>query len=75
MDIGNSGTQINVTSMHYLAHDATLEEARAAWRKAIRDCHPDRVIARGLPEEAIRMAEARVIALNHAWEEIQKEAA
>ena len=58
-----------------ISHDATLEEARAAWRKAIRDCHPDRVIARGLPEEAIRMAEARVIALNHAWEEIQKEAA
>lgn len=58
-----------------LSQDATIEEARAAWRKAIRACHPDQVIARGLPEEAVRMAEARVIALNNAWEAIQKEAA
>ena len=58
-----------------LPHDATIADARAAWRQAVRDCHPDRVIARGLPQEAIRMAEARMIALNRAWEAIQKEAA
>jgi DnaJ like chaperone protein len=28
------------------------------------------MMARGLPEEAIRMAEKRLIALNRAWEEI-----
>lgn len=58
-----------------LQHDASVEEARAAWRRAVRECHPDRVIARGLPEEAVRMAEARVVALNRAWEAIQKVAA
>lgn len=58
-----------------LTHDATMDDARQAWRQAVRECHPDRVIARGLPEEAIRMAEARMVALNRAWEAIQKEAA
>ncbi|RVT86986.1 molecular chaperone DjiA [Rhodobacteraceae bacterium CCMM004] len=46
------------------------EAARAAWRQAVRDSHPDRMIARGLPEEAVRMAEKRLIAVNRAWEEI-----
>lgn len=48
-----------------------LEEVRAAWRRAVRDAHPDRAIARGLPAEAVRLAEARVVALNRAWQEIR----
>ncbi|KIT15535.1 TerB family tellurite resistance protein [Jannaschia aquimarina] len=55
--------------------DATLEEARAAWRRAVRDTHPDALMARGLPEEAIKLAEKRLIAINRAWEQIQAEAA
>lgn len=50
---------------------APLDEVRAAWRRAVREAHPDRAIARGLPEEAVRLAEARVIALNRAWAEIR----
>ena len=53
-----------------LEDDATVDEARTAWRQIVRDSHPDRLIARGLPEEAIRMAEKRLIAVNRAWEEI-----
>jgi DnaJ like chaperone protein len=55
--------------------DATLEEARAAWKAAVRDSHPDRMIARGVPEEAIRLAERRLIAINEAWEEISAQKA
>lgn len=55
--------------------DATLSEARAAWRRMVRDSHPDRMMARGLPEEAIRMAEKRLIAVNRAWEQINGSAA
>lgn len=51
---------------------ATLEQARQAWRRLVRDSHPDRMMARGLPEEAIRMAEKRLIAVNRAWEEISE---
>jgi len=49
---------------------ATRAEARAAWRAAVRDSHPDRLVARGLPEEAVKLAEARLVAINRAWEEI-----
>lgn len=57
-------------------HDAPLADVRAAWRQAVRDSHPDRMRARGLPDEALKLAEQRLIDVNRAWEEIQaKEAA
>lgn len=52
-------------------HDAPMEAVRAAWRQAVRESHPDRMRARGLPEEALKMAEQRLIDVNRAWEEIQ----
>jgi DnaJ like chaperone protein len=52
--------------------DATLEEIRKIWRNMVRETHPDRMIARGVPEEAIRMAEKRMVDINRAWEEITK---
>jgi len=51
---------------------ADLDEVRAAWRRLVRESHPDRMIARGLPEEAVRIAERRLIAINRAWEEISE---
>ena len=53
-----------------LAPDATLDQVRAAWKQAVRDSHPDRMIARGVPAEAVKLAERRLIAVNAAWEEI-----
>jgi DnaJ like chaperone protein len=53
-----------------LPPDASLEEARAAWRRLVRETHPDRMIARGVPAEAVRLAEKRLIAINRAWDEI-----
>ncbi len=50
--------------------EAPLEAVRAAWRRAVRDNHPDRLVARGLPKEAIKLAEGRMAAINRAWEEI-----
>lgn len=49
---------------------ATRDEVRAAWRAAVMDAHPDRLIARGVPPEAVRLAERRLAAVNEAWEEI-----
>lgn len=51
-----------------ISRDASLAEARAAWRQLVRDNHPDALVARGLPEEAIKMAEKRMIDINRAWE-------
>ncbi|WP_226626939.1 molecular chaperone DjiA [Alloyangia pacifica] len=47
-----------------------LDEIRKQWRKLVRESHPDVMCARGLPEEAIKLSEKRLIAINQAWEEI-----
>jgi DnaJ like chaperone protein len=47
-----------------------LDEVRAAWRRLVRENHPDRLIAQGLPEEAVKLAEERMQAINAAWDEI-----
>lgn len=44
-----------------------LPEARKRFRSLILEAHPDRAIARGLPPEAVRLAEARTRRLNEAW--------
>ncbi|TNC47218.1 molecular chaperone DjiA [Rubellimicrobium rubrum] len=56
-------------------HGAPMDQVRAAWRSLVRETHPDRLIAHGLPEEAIRMAEKRLICINRAWEQISAKAA
>jgi DnaJ like chaperone protein len=53
-----------------ISADADFETARAAWKQAVRDSHPDAMIARGVPVEAIKLAERRLIAINEAWETI-----
>ncbi|MRX51254.1 molecular chaperone DjiA [Paracoccus sp. S-4012] len=49
-----------------------LPEARARWRELVREAHPDRAIARGLPPEAVRLAEARTRRLNAAWDQFRE---
>ncbi|MFT7060599.1 MAG: DnaJ like chaperone protein [Pseudorhodobacter sp.] len=50
--------------------DANKEQLRAAWKQAVRDSHPDQLIARGVPAEAVQLATRRLAAINAAWEEI-----
>jgi DnaJ like chaperone protein len=50
--------------------DAPMEEIRAAWRRKVRETHPDRMLARGVPEEAVKLAEKRIVDINRAWEQI-----
>jgi DnaJ like chaperone protein len=55
--------------------DMATDAIRRVWRQTVRDTHPDRMIARGVPEEAVKLAEARLIAANRAWEAISAERA
>ena len=50
-----------------------LDELRARYRTLAREAHPDGQIARGLPPEAIRIATARMAAINAAWARIEHE--
>jgi len=53
---------------------ASMADKRAAWRALVRETHPDRMLARGVPAEAVRLAERRLVAINRAWEEISRQA-
>nr|WP_240517355.1 molecular chaperone DjiA [Paracoccus salipaludis] len=44
-----------------------LDQARKRYRELIRENHPDRAQAHGLPPEAVRLAESRTRAINEAW--------
>ncbi len=53
--------------------DMDLKAIRKAWRDQVREAHPDRMQARGLPAEAVKLAESRLAALNNAWDLISAE--
>jgi DnaJ like chaperone protein len=53
--------------------DAPIEDIRRRWRALVRETHPDLLMARGLPEEAVRLATDRLAAINEAWERIGAE--
>jgi DnaJ like chaperone protein len=55
-----------------VGRDASFEEIRKHYRLLVRENHPDRAIARGLPEEFVAIASTRVAALNAAYEVIEK---
>ncbi len=49
------------------------DRLKAHYRKRAADNHPDRLIARGVPEEFIAIANDRLACINAAWEEIERE--
>ena len=53
-----------------MTRETPKEELRQAWRRLVRETHPDRMLARGVPEEAVKLAEKRMVDINRAWEEL-----
>lgn len=53
--------------------DTPMSEIRQAWRRLVKENHPDRLMARGVPKEAIKLAEKRLYDINRAWKEISGE--
>ena len=45
---------------------------RAAYRRLVREHHPDRLIAQGLPEEAVAAATDKLARINAAWDRIKQ---
>lgn len=54
---------------------ASRDEIRAAYRALVKRHHPDRHIADGTPPEFIRLAEARMAAINDAYHDLIRSAA
>jgi DnaJ like chaperone protein len=56
-----------------LTRQASDEEVRLAWRKLMRENHPDSLASRGVPEEFVKRATEKVAQINAAWDKIKRE--
>ena len=52
---------------------ATDEQIREAWLRQVRANHPDRLMAQGLPEEAIAVANRKLALINDAYDRLRRE--
>ena len=58
-----------------IAAGASADEIRIAYRRLVRENHPDLLVAQGLPPECLALATARVARINAAHDRLIKEAA
>ncbi len=56
-----------------LAPDAADTEIKAAWRRLVREHHPDRLVAQGRSQEEVDRANDRLAAINAAYDRIARE--
>lgn len=54
---------------------ASLDEVKRVYRRLVAEHHPDRLIAKGVPEELIGIATARMAAINQAYAQIVRQPA
>ncbi len=52
--------------------EARDEEVKAAYRRLIRENHPDALVAKGMPQEFIQLANDRMATINAAYDQIEK---
>jgi DnaJ like chaperone protein len=55
-----------------LENGADPGEVKKAYRKLVSEYHPDKIVAKGLPEDFIKFAEQKFREINEAYEAIQK---
>ncbi|MBK8176927.1 MAG: TerB family tellurite resistance protein [Rhodospirillales bacterium] len=53
--------------------DAGAEEVKRSYRQLIREHHPDRLMAQGLPKHLVEVANQRMAAINAAYDQILRE--
>jgi DnaJ like chaperone protein len=51
---------------------ASDPEIKAAYRRMVRENHPDRLMAQGLPEEFIQLANEKLAAINAAYDQVRR---
>ena len=60
-------------SVLYCKETATNEELKKQYRKMVSDYHPDKIEAKGLPEEFVKFANDKFREIQEAYEAIKKE--
>ena len=53
-----------------IAHDADDAAVKSAYRKLVRENHPDTLIAQGMPEEFVEVANDKLAAINVAYDKV-----
>ena len=56
-----------------VARSNSGDEIRAAWKKLMRESHPDSLASRGVPPEFIARASEKVARINAAWDRVKRE--
>jgi len=56
-----------------VSRDMTTDEIKAAYRALVRENHPDKLIADGLPKELIDMATEKLAAINDGYDKVSAE--
>ncbi len=56
-----------------LSYTADEDEIRRTYRRLVRENHPDSLMARGVPEEFVKLANDKLAAINNAYAKIQGE--
>jgi len=56
-----------------VSREASDDEVKRAYRQLVRENHPDRLVAQGMPQEFIEMANEKLATINGAYEQIRKQ--
>ncbi len=56
-----------------VASNEKVRKIKKQWQMLVHENHPDNLIAKGLPKEAITLATKKLIAINAAWIQIKNQ--
>lgn len=71
--VGVSGGELNPYAVLGVEPSADEQEIKSTYRRLVREHHPDRLIADGMPEEFVEVANQRLAAINSAYDRIRRE--
>lgn len=53
--------------------EASTSEIKSAYRRLVRENHPDRLVAQGMPQEFVDLANERLARINAAYEQVRRQ--
>ena len=68
----NMGNHINPYQVLGVSENTPIKNIKIKWKILAMNHHPDRLIAKGMPEDFIEKSTARLQEINNAWDIIQK---